>query len=328
MWERTEDRLALLELLTKGSLKRRSSQAAAHAWLAELSWTRSTARRDEIALAPERRPELVALLDRVWAGWREAQLALLVDGEPPTPAGWARVEDRRRAQTLPDLPQRINRRTAAAATASGAKAGLTAARVQALGDVDVTDDGVARLRPPPGLIARRGERALPLDAVLDLLGEVGVPDRALRDGLCIDGDIEAVLFVENLGAWRDMPRPDRWMLAWVPGWNTTAVRDLVATLGDVPVVHFGDLDPNGVRIVQHLRAHLPRLGWLVPAWWEELVALHAHARAWPDDLDLRDAPGLVRQLAATGRWLEQERVALDPRLPDAMRAAVRAVRGA
>lgn len=322
MWDRVEDRLALLELLASGRLKRRTAQTDAHAWLSELSWTRATGRRDELALVPERRAELVALLDRVWPDWQAVQIELLVAGEPPTPAGWSRLGDRRRAVVLPELPDRINRRTAAATTAAGAKFSLTAARVEALGDVEVTDDGVARLRPPPGLVARRAAYSIALDEVVGVLDEIGVSDRALRDGLRFEGDIEAVLLVENLGAWRDMPRPGRWMLVHVPGWNTTTVRQLLVTLGDVPVVHFGDLDPNGVRIMQHLRTHLPRLGWLVPSWWAELVQLHAQDREWPDDLDLRDAPGLVRELAASRRWLEQERVVLDPRLSAAMRDAV------
>ena len=326
MWEREEDRIALLELLTSGSIKRRATQATAHAWLSELSWTRASGRRDEILLVPDRRADLVALLDRVWHDWRADQLDLLVAGEPPTPTGWARLGDCRRVGALPELPSRVNRRTAAAATAPGAKSSLTAARVEALGGVEVTDDGVARLRPPPGLVASRGGRAVALDEVVGVLDEVGVSDRALRDGLRLEGDVAAVLLVENLGAWRDMPRPDRWMLVHVPGWNTTTVRRLLDTLGAVPVVHFGDLDPNGVRIMQHLQAHLPRLGWLVPTWWAELVPLHAQERDWPDDVDLRNAPVLVRELAASRRWLEQERVVLDPRLPEAMQASLRGAR--
>jgi hypothetical protein len=322
MWERIEDRLALLELLASGSLKRRAGQAEAHAWLSELSWTRASGRRDEIRLVQARRSELVALLDRVWTGWRADQLDLLVAGEPSTLAGWSRLSDRRRAGALPDLPDRVNRRTAAAATAGGAKSSLTSNRLQALGTVDVTADGVARLRPPPGVLATRAGTRLALDEVVEVLDEVSVSDRALRAGLRLVGEIEAVLLVENLGAWRDMPRPGRWMLVHVPGWNTATVRQLLETLGEVPVVHFGDLDPNGLRIVQHLRTHVPRLGWLVPAWWGEFVALHAHGRVWPDDLDLRDAPPLVRDLAAGGRWLEQERVVLDPRLPAAMEEAL------
>lgn len=323
MWDRIEDRLALLELLSVGSLPARAGQATAHGWLSELAWTRAGTRRGELRLVPERRGALVELLDRVWPDWRVDQLALLVAGLPPTPGGWSRLGDRRRADALPALPERVNRRTAASATAPDAKASLTPSRRAVLGEVEVTDDGVARLRPPPGLVARRGEHRVPLDPVVRVLGEVGISDRALRDGLRLEGEVEAVLLVENLGAWRDMPRPGRWLLVHVPGWNTTTVLPLLRALEEaVPVVHFGDLDPNGVRIFLHLRERLPRLGWLVPDWWAELLPLHAQLRAWPDDLDLHTTPPLVRELAATGRWIEQERLVLDPRLPAAMAAAL------
>lgn len=323
MWERVEDRLALLELLTEGTLKRRTAQAQGFGWLSELSWTRATGRRNEIRLVAERRPELVELLDRVWPQWKRDQLALVVAGEPPTPSGWTRLGDKRRADALPDIPARVNRRTAAAATAPGAKSSLTGERREVLGEVEITDDGVARLRPPPGVEAHRHGRRLSLDEVVAVLGEVGVSDRALRDGLQLHGAIDAVLTVENLGAWRDLPAHGRWLYVYVPGWNTTTVRQLLTSIPAVPVVHFGDLDPNGVRIYRHLREHFPGLGWLVPEFWNELVAMHAQKREWPDDLDLDEAPALVQSLAQQGLWLEQERLVLDPRLLDAMDAATR-----
>jgi len=318
VWERVDDRLALLELLTRGTLRRRVSQADGFAWLSELSWTRATGRRDEIRLDPDRRAALVELLDRVWPDWARDHLALVVAGEPATPAGWGRLADQRRADALPDIPARINRRTAAAATAPGAKSTLTRERRAVLGPVEITDDGVARIRPPPGMLALRGERRLPLDEVARVLGEVGISDRALRRGLRLQGQTDGVLLVENLGAWRDLPRHRRWLLAYVPGWNTTTVRQLLQVLPPTPVVHFGDLDPNGVRIYRHLREHVPGLGWLVPPFWEDLVPMHGQAREWPDDLDLTGAPELVRRLARQGLWLEQERLVLDPRLAAAL----------
>ena len=60
MWETTEARLALLELLTGAGLKRRQAQTGAFEALAELPWTRATGRRDEIGLVEDRRHELVA----------------------------------------------------------------------------------------------------------------------------------------------------------------------------------------------------------------------------------------------------------------------------
>lgn len=326
MWVRPEDKLALLELLTQSRLKRRRSQELAFDWLSELPWTRASGRRDEVLLVPERRRDLVSLLDRVWPGWRAQHIELLEAGEPPTPTGWKKLADRRRADSLPELPERLNRRTAAAATAPGAKSTLTAARLETLGRREVVDDGVARIRPAEGMIARRAGRSVRLDEITGVLDEIGISDRALRDGLELEGPVDALVTVENLGAWRDMPRPRGWMLVHVPGWNTSTVRQLASLLAGVPALHFGDLDPNGVRIHRHLTASLPGLGWLVPTFWRELVSLHARAQEWPDDLVLEDAPELVRELASTRRWMEQERVVLDPRFEEAMKDALRELR--
>ena len=99
--------------------------------------------------------------------------------------------------------------------------------------------------------------------------------------------------------------------------------DLLALVAHVPVVHFGDLDPNGLRIYDHLRAMRSDLVWFVPDFWAELVEGHGLSTPWPEGLHLDAAPALVRDLAARGRWLEQERIVLDPRMAAALEAAAR-----
>jgi len=47
-------------------------------------------------------------------------------------------------------------------------------------------------------------------------------------------DIEAVLTVENLGAWRDLPVHGRWLYVYVPGWNTATMRQLLVLMPAVP----------------------------------------------------------------------------------------------
>jgi len=169
-----------------------------------------------------------------------------------------------------------------------------------------------------GLIARTPRGALDLSAVAAVLGEVAIPEGALAGGLELEGPIRAALLVENLGAFCDLSAVDGWLLAHVPGWDTTAARLLLGRLTHVSVVHFGDLDPNGVRIFQHLRGLHAGLRWFVPWFWEEYVETKALPCPWPDDIDLGDAPGLVRQLAEQGLWLEQEPIVVDPRTPAAL----------
>ncbi len=317
-WRSSAARLALLELLVRGSLKRRRAQAAAWDALDELPWTRRTGRRDELGLVEDRRHELVTLLGRVWPEWGAVLAALAARGLAPTPDGWSALEDSRRVDGLPQLPDQLNRRTAAALVAPHLKAALTERRLAALGDVEPTHDGAVRLRPPQGLVAITPHGRLDLASVSAVLGEVSIPERAFRAGLALEGSIDAALLVENLGAFCDLRALDGWLLVHVPGWDTATVEYLLERLANIPLIHFGDLDPNGVRILQHLRGLRPDLQWFVPTFWSELVEAKGLPGVWPDDVDVSEAPALVRQLAARGLWLEQEPVSLDPRTPSAL----------
>jgi hypothetical protein len=318
MWQASAERLALLELLMRGTLKKRRAQAGPWDALAELPWVVRTGRRDELGLVEVRRGELVALLERVWPEWREALADLTARGLPPTPEGWVELEDATRAANLPSLPGRLNRRTAAALVAPHSKAALTERRIAALGHADATHDGSVRLRPPRGLVARSSKGGIDLTPLAEVLGEVSVPERALRDGLTFEGPMRAALLVENLGAFCDLPMLDGWLVAHVAGWDTATVGLLLERLAHVSTIHFGDLDPNGVRIFRHLRAMRPDLRWFVPAFWSELVDAKGLRGAWPEDLDLGDAPELVQLLSSRALWLEQEPIALDLRTPVAL----------
>jgi hypothetical protein len=319
-WSTHTNRLTLLELLVCGSLRRRRAQASAWDALAELPWTRRTGRRDELGIVAARRGELVGLLARVWPAWDRGLAALTARGLPPTPDGWAALEDAGRAEVLPVLPDQVNRHTAASLVAPHSKATLTERRLEALGDVEATYDGSVRLRPPKGLVARTPAGVVDLAAVAAVLGEASLPERAIRAGLTLEGPIRAVLLVENLGAFCDLPAVDGWLVAHVAGWDTATVQRLLPRLERVPVVHFGDLDPNGIRIYKHLRTMRIDLRWFVPAYWEELLDTRGQVGAWPEDLDLSGAPELVQRLARRGLWLEQEPIAVDPRTPAALEA--------
>ncbi|MEZ6188718.1 MAG: DUF2220 family protein [Planctomycetota bacterium] len=321
MWRREPHRLALLELWGKGALRRRLGQADAFDELARLPWTRRTSRRDELELVE--REAVERLLARSWPGWREAASALRARGLELDEHGWRQLGDLERQEGLPALPERLNRRTATAAVAPHSKAALTDARREALGDVGLTRDGIVRLRPSVGLRIEREGRRYDARELIGVLGELSLTERALSDGTRLAGTApDALLLVENKGTFVDLDAPDGFLVAHVPGWDTATVRLLIAQLPGVPVLHFGDLDPNGVRIVRHLRELAPGLTWVVPEFWEEDVEARGLVRAWPADLDLSGEPALVQRLAAAGRWLEQEVLALDPRLREALEGLV------
>ena len=62
--------------------------------------------------------------------------------------------------------------------------------------------------------------------------------------------------------------------------------------------------------------------WLLPEFRFELVDACGLQTTWPQDFDLDFAPAPFRALAARGRWLEQERIVFDPRMADALEAAL------
>jgi len=180
----------------------------------------------------------------------------------------------------------------------------------------VTRDGLIRLRPNAGLRVGRGDETWSAEKLAACLGELALTERALREGTVLVGVLpKALLLVENVGFYVDVPVAKGWLVAHVPGWDTATVRLLLELLPGVPVVHFGDLDPNGVRIVAHLQRLRPDLLWAVPEFWVEQIPLRGLKKTWPPDLDLTAAPALVQRLAAEGVWLEQEPLALDPRVP-------------
>jgi len=328
MWSDEESRLALLELWACGTLHRRKRQAEAWDELAVLPWTRRTGRRDELSLVEDSKAHLEVLLDRCFVGWRDLVRQLGHAGLSADIHGWRQLQELRRGATLPaSLPPRLNQRTATAALGAHSKATLGEQLRAALGPVEVTRDSLIRMRPSPGLLVRREGETWSAEVLADCLGELALTERALTDGTVLCGILpRALLLSENVGFYIDVPPPEGWAVVHVPGWNTSTTRLLLSALPTVPVVHFGDLDPNGVRIVAHLQLIRPDLVWAVPDFWEEQIPLRGQKKDWPPDLDLNGVPALVKRLAAERLWLEQEPLALDPRLPGYLEALVTGTR--
>ena len=262
----------LVELLQTGEVRRRRVQEAAWAALLELGWARRTRRHDVLALDETARRRAEETLQQAWPGWSQIVGRLSAGGLPPTPAGLADLERRDRVDAAGRLalPIPMNRRTAAATVGRHAKARLGPFEQVVLEDVDVTDDGLVRMRPSAGLQVRNGGVVQDALKLASLLGELVLVDRALRDGTRLVGkEPRAVLTVENLGAYQDAVVSADVLVVHVPGWNTRTTRDLLKGLDEVPIVHFGDLDPNGIAILAHLRRWRPDVRWLVPSYWEE-----------------------------------------------------------
>ncbi len=126
--------------------------------------------------------------------------------------------------------------------------------------------------------------------------------------------------VENLGAYLDLPAPRHALVIHQPGWNTRLAARLIGLLPPTPTWwHFGDLDPEGLRIQNSLGDAQRRPRPFIPHWWQDYIDSHGLPLpdGWPagDDLDRRIAPAqLMAQLQEQRVWMEQEAILLDPRL--------------
>lgn len=324
-WGEKLHRLALMELLQTGEVRRRRRQEQAFATLLELGWARRTGRSGVLALDPMARPGVEEALSKAWPDWRNVAQRLDEGRYPPTPVGLRELErqDRLSKVDSEDLPERMNRRTAAAMLTRHAKARLGPFEQVVLEEVDITDDGIVRMRPNAGLsLIRDGVEHAAVDFV-HLLGELVVTDRAFRDGTQLGGHRpRAVLTVENLGAFQDAKVPEDVLTVYVPGWNTRIARDALAGLEGVPIIHFGDLDPNGLAILRHLRRWRPDVRWLVPSFWEEYADERGLPKRWPNMSFPSDTPDWVISLANAGIWLEQEVIVVDPRFSMAVEEMV------
>lgn len=153
-------------------------------------------------------------------------------------------------------------------------------------------------------------------------GELVLSERAVLDGTRLTGTPEALVLIENLGAFVDLSAPPRWILVHAPGWDTKGARRLLEMFPETPVLHFGDLDPDGFAIHLHLREVRPDLIWVVPEWVADYVSTNGLQTNWPQTPALATAPPLIKQLARAGSWVEQEAIVFDPRLWSWMRQVI------
>lgn len=316
MWRDLDNRTALLELLERETLTQRKCQSAAWDELKGLGWARQATREDKLEIVRARRQKVANLLNLVWPTWRDDAAALAANNLPPTPNGIRMLEDLKRQATLSmPLPPRLNRRTAIAAVGPHSKAFLSKQRLGAIGNVELTCDGIARIRPHDGMQIRCDGVPFPLDVIYASLQEVHLPERALQANLEVLGPAPAlILLIENLGSFIDIQAPRDWLVMHVPGWNTRTTELVLARLPAAPVLLFGDLDSAGAKIAARLQALYPALRWVTFDLWRSLLAAYLQKGDWPAGQELGHAPPLVHELARTAGWLEQERLILNAKL--------------
>lgn len=89
--------------------------------------------------------------------------------------------------------------------------------------------------------------------VINLLGELALPERALTGLRGIEWPGRQIVTVENKGAFVDYPLQPGELLLYVPGRNTALAKRVMPLLpAAIPWAHFGDLDQRGLEIAAEL----------------------------------------------------------------------------
>lgn len=200
-----------------------------------------------------------------------------------------------------------------------------------LANLTLTQDEVIRIRTlePLSLVDRQGQPH-DMTAMMALLGELALPERALGTLAAIDWQGDRVITVENKGAFVDYPLQPGQLLLFAPGRNTTLAKQLIPLLpASVQWAHFGDLDQRGIDIAVELARTLqrPAMLWL-PCELQPYLDHYARpirtfatgsgkvpwrATARIDEKGVRDALPWLDELVTKDAWLEQEVLILAPR---------------
>ncbi|MGL5293438.1 MAG: Wadjet anti-phage system protein JetD domain-containing protein [Aeromonas sp.] len=260
---------------------------------------------------------------------RSARYALTPPGRTYLMAQLARVEpaeltmQHSMSQLGITLPTRLNQACFYALLHGDSKyARQPRASGSAEGDIQLTQDEVIRLRTLDVLsVTDQQGQWQDMSAVMTLLGEVALPERALHQLAAVDWQGQQVITIENKGAFIDYPLEPGQLLLFTPGRNTTLAKVLIPLLSaDIPWAHFGDLDQRGIDIAIELAAALSRPArlWLpaeidayVTHYARPLPRFDASSGKIPWRLQQRDKLNddtltWLGKLVTQARWLEQE----------------------
>lgn len=166
------------------------------------------------------------------------------------------------------------------------------------------------------------------DAALDLTPfrpSLALSAATLRSARVATCDARWLVTVENPTSFTELlaQRPPELLTVCTGGFASPAVIGLLrgarAARPDLPLLHWGDLDAGGLRILAHLRRQVGTVAALAmePALLERQRALarplspgdRSALTALRDDADLADCRTLIDAILAAGHKLEQEAVA-------------------
>jgi hypothetical protein len=312
------NRYLLVELLRAGQLLVSQKTSDLIEKLVTAGWVYWGGSR-HVLIVEGKKTELVGFLDLHHKGWRE-EVARHNDDDQVLTEQVAKNSARLDGPVclLPDVL--YSQKTTAAVTLAHSKSRRTNS------NDDSARDWFARIRPNSGLVLERNGEEVDAVQLSRIAGEIGVSERALNSGTRLIVSIPTYIVVcENSAAFIDMSHETDAMIILGGGNAWLSAAHIVGLYPEVPIVWFGDLDPEGVAIRHRfVRRTKRKVIAAIPPFWSEYLegyAISAKGKWRGCNLDKED--DLVRQLAVRDQWLEQEPLALDLRLPVWIRTQIK-----
>lgn len=331
-WRSWHHRAALMQLAVECRMFRLKDYANLIEYLLQEGWVKQTTRNKELAITELGQRHVQQILAARWPEWRDMACALSESGIGISARslqllGKREVFNMRIGARLPAI---LNRKTFNAALALHSKAANPEKLREAFPHVQLAGDNGILIRTNPGFRLCRGNAEFNCDDHMAFMGVVYFAERAVLGEWRVGGVLpRAVLTVENPGSFHDVALPEGVLAVLVEGWNTpVAAKFLLAFPESIPHIHFGDYDPAGISILQHLRMLLSRPIYnFAPDFALEYIDTHslpfeAEDSGWSGTPRQSSTSALVDELRHQNKWLEQEAITLDERLPDALNKTV------
>lgn len=169
-----------------------------------------------------------------------------------------------------------------------------------------------RFKPNKGLRAVFDDLELDLWQLSETLTECAIPERLWLKLQRFEGtEPDLIVTCENLGAYIDLPMPCGYMVVYAPGANIETAVKILKYFPETRWFHFGDVDPDGLKIAQTLAREAKRpLTFFVPSFAEEYLPGRPVKKPWGE------VPGrkVFQELKRKHTRLFQEVFMLDGRL--------------
>ncbi|MEX5664296.1 Wadjet anti-phage system protein JetD domain-containing protein [Pseudomonas neuropathica] len=313
-WEDEYLQVAALKLLLEGELKSTAKSHELIVQLDEIGIIVPSRRQDFFRLVADRTRDFDTYLRNRWPDYQTCACHFRDNKQLSLGVASLRAL-RRSALGKPEDFYQLNRKTWSAWAGAHSKS-REASPPKGL---VLTTDGVLRVRANEGLIISsvHGDD-FHLGAWQRSISETILPERAFERAWHLSGrDPQLILTVENLGAFVDIKKPDDCLMLYSPGWDDSlAVRFISRLPNTIPWLHFGDLDPNGLRIGNVLFAGGRKPEVWLPRTADKLLASHRLRLVEPWSLSPMDYPILsnatLKALVQANCWLEQEAMVLLP----------------